>query len=91
MQRVWFTFVLRRLTDLNLTTELYLLAFGPLRSVFSARELDTFTNTMMERGLRVRNGLVETQGLEDNMTGVDGDAEGELEYNASELRRLMPY
>jgi len=46
---------------------------------------------MMERGLRVRNGLVETQGLEDNMTGVDGDAEGELEYNASELRRLMPY
>lgn len=78
-----------------LTTELYLLAFGPLRTVFNARELDAFADTMAERELRMRKGLDEMlDGWEEETAEKDKheeDSTDELEYNASELRRLMPY
>jgi len=79
-----------------LAKELYLVAFGPLRSVFNARELDAFSDAMMERELRMRHGPVELlEGWKGDMVEENnGDAEestDELEYNASELRRLMPY
>ena len=52
---------------------------------------------MAERGIRTRNGLdellegwKETTGLDVEMKSPDSD-EDELEYNASELRRLRPY
>lgn len=77
-------------------TELYLLAFGPLRSVFTSSELNNFAETMAERGLRMRTALDETlggwSGVEiDNGVEIDSGEEGDLEYNAQELRRLMPY
>ena len=80
-----------------MTTELYLLAFGPLRAVFSARELNVLGDTMAERGIRMRVGLDEVVGeAGENNKGEDGsrgpeDSEDEIEYNARELRRLMPY
>ena len=75
------------------STELYLLAFGPLRSVFQVHELNALAETMAERGIRLRRGLenliesgvVEAGGQEDN------ESEDEIEHNARELRRLMPY
>lgn len=85
-----------RPTATNKTTaELYLLAFGPLRSVFSPQELNSFADTMAERDLRMRKGLDEVlEGWEGNRgtTSDDsGESADELEYNARELRRLMPY
>ena len=82
-------------TLFNSLTELYLLAFGPLRSVFNARELNAFADTMAERELRTRKGLDEfLEGWEEDMAAQEEDGEDgadELEYNANELRRLMPY
>ena len=76
--------------------ELYLLAFGPLRPVFSPRELNEWAETMAERGLRTRKGLDEMlDGWVDpsaRRAGSDAEeAEDEIEYNARELRRLRPY
>lgn len=76
---------------------MYLVAFGPLRSVFQKHELNALADTMAERGIRLRQGLDEVVGntgdeieeKEDNERGSDG--EDEIEYNAKELRRLMPY
>jgi len=77
----------------NIHLGLYLLAFGPLRGVFSASELDDFGEVMAERSIRMRKGLDEIVGewmeakqMEDNESGED-----EIEYNARELRRLKPY
>lgn len=84
---------------IGLQTDLYLLAFGVLRSVFSAHELNALGDLMAERGLRLRKGLDEVLEGSD-MEGVrerEGDLEGEeselseIEYRAQELRRLMPY
>ena len=76
-------------------TELYLLAFGPLRSVFSPRELDSFADAMAERELRMRHDLDEMlEGWADDSAvakGEETEGDDELEYNARELRRLMPY
>jgi len=76
-------------------TELYLLAFGPLRGVFQVHELKGLADTMAERGIRLRQGLDEVvgdmvdEGREDEREeSVDED---EIEHNARELRRLMPY
>ncbi len=80
-------------------TELYLLAFGPLREVFSTRELRLLAETMAERRIRMRVGLDEVVGdwtdnaqraREDMGESRSGD-EDEIEHNARELRRLMPY
>ncbi|KAF5356140.1 hypothetical protein D9756_004075 [Leucocoprinus leucothites] len=75
---------------------LYLLAFGALRSVFTAQELNSLADLMAERGLRLRKGLDEMLECWD-MEGVeeDGEAseggESEIEQRAAEMRRLMPY
>ena len=75
---------------------LYLLAFGPLRQEFTARELNHLADTMSERGIRLRKSLdeiVEHGGnIEHPQAGDDSDGPvDELEYNSRELRRLMPY
>lgn len=71
---------------------LYLLAFGPLRDVFTARELEGFVDIMAERGLRVRRGLEEYgwKGGEREENGYIGEGD-EIEQAADERRRLMPY
>ncbi|KAF9474100.1 hypothetical protein BDN70DRAFT_885209 [Pholiota conissans] len=85
----------RAIGECPLVKELYLLAFGPLRSVFHVHELNALADTMAERGIRLRQGLDEViEGVE---TAVEGEGEGsessedEIEHNARELRRLMPY
>ena len=79
---------------------MYLLAFGPLREVFSARELNQFADTMAERELRMRVGLDEAvgewgdNGREDGSGGeLEGESgpEDEIEARAREERRLRPY
>jgi len=42
-----------------LVKDLYMVAFGPLRSEFTASELNGLAETMAERGLRMRRGLDE--------------------------------
>lgn len=76
----------------NTDTGLYLLAFGPLRQVFTARELAGFVDIMAERGLRIRRGLDEYRGREEEEEG-EGEEEDkdEIERAAEERRRLMPY
>ena len=60
--------------DTGMVTELYLLAFGPLRSVFSGRELQDWGEAMVERGIRLRRGLNEAL---EGWVEVDGEAEGD--------------
>jgi len=75
------------------STELYLLAFRPLRSVFQVHELNALAETMAERGIRLRQGLESV--MENNVVEADGqednESEDEIEHNTRELRRLMPY
>ncbi|KAF9462110.1 NRDE-2, necessary for RNA interference-domain-containing protein [Collybia nuda] len=85
----------RAIAECPLVKELYLLAFGPLRSVFSAHELRAMADTMAERGIRLRRGLEEglvgwkeTKATDMDSSGESGD---EIEEDARELRRLMPY
>jgi hypothetical protein len=68
----------------------------PLRSVFEPHELDVFVDAMAGRSIRMRTGLDAI--LErDRSIAVEeevaegSDADGEIEHNARELRRLMPY
>ncbi len=75
---------------------IYLLAFGPLRSVFASHELNALADTMAERGLRLHYGLDEV--LPDGMDMIENreqenqnNSEDEIEHNAKELRRLRPY
>ena len=56
-------------TRANMDTGLYLLAFGPLRPVFTARELAGFVDRMSERGLRIRRGLEEYGWKEEEQEG----------------------
>ncbi|KAK2461663.1 hypothetical protein APHAL10511_006126 [Amanita phalloides] len=86
----------RAIGECPLVKDLYLMAFGPLRSVFSSQELISLADSMAERGIRIRHALDEI--LEGWMMGkVDGTqkeedhALDEIEENAQELRRLMPY
>ena len=82
-------------------TDLYILAFGALRAVFSAGELNQWADTMAERGLRMRVGLDEVVGdwadAGAGRVGSDSDSDGgsetedEIESSARERRRLMPY
>ena len=76
-----------------LVKELYLLAFGPLRSVFESRELMKIVEGMVERGLRLRKDLEEPAGITQAGSRERDDDYGEedIEYNAEELRRLRPY
>ena len=75
--------------------ELYLLAFGPLRSVFDGKELQSLADLMVERGIRLRQALDEVvEGNKENNGALEDNREeemDEIEHNAQELRRLMPY
>jgi len=77
-----------------LVKELYLLAFGPLRSVFESRELMRVAEGMVESGLRLRKDVEEPAEIVvpagSREMDVD-DGEKDIEYNAEELRRLRPY
>ena len=75
------------------STELYLLAFGPLRSVFQVHELNALADTMAERGIRLRRGLENLieSGVAEAGGEEDNESEDEIEHNARELRRLLPY
>ena len=73
--------------------ELYLLAFDSLRSEFANEQLDTLIATMVERGLRLRKDFDGDVVMEEVQAGEDdeSDSDSEIEENARELRRLMPY
>lgn len=73
------------------STELYLLAFGPLRSVFQVHELNALAETMAERGIRFRQGLEDVMTVEASQRPEDDESDDEMEHNARELKRLMPY
>ncbi|KAG6862421.1 hypothetical protein C0995_011861 [Termitomyces sp. Mi166 len=85
----------RAIRECPLVKDLYLLAFGPLRSVFSGKELIGIADTMAERGLRLRAGLDEGlagwKGEVDAGTDLESDGADEIMDSARELRRLMPY
>lgn len=71
------------------------MAFGPLRGVFQVHELNGLADTMAERGIRLRQNLDEILGqmdaTEEGAREGSEDSEDEIEHNARELRRLMPY
>ncbi|RDB29182.1 Protein NRDE2 [Hypsizygus marmoreus] len=85
----------RAIGECPLVKELYLLAFGALRGVFSANELNGIADTMAERGLRLRRGLDEVlagwNNVEENKEEMSDSGDDEIVDNARELRRLMPY
>jgi hypothetical protein len=62
--------------------------------VFSPTELNSFSDTMAERELRMRKGIDDF--LEGWKDANDGDGESdeeldEIEHNAKEYLRLLPY
>ena len=77
-------------------SELYLIAFGPLRKAFKARELALLAETMAEKGLRLRGSiedLIDFGGTDDPKPkeSLGDEEEDEIVERAKELRRLMPY
>ncbi|EIN14098.1 hypothetical protein PUNSTDRAFT_140471 [Punctularia strigosozonata HHB-11173 SS5] len=88
----------RAVAECPLNKQLYLLAFGPLRSTFTAAELDSLVETMAERGLRLRRGLdeVATSSPAGSVHWAPASrsedyGEEEIEERAREMRRLRPY
>ncbi|KAJ7630811.1 NRDE-2, necessary for RNA interference-domain-containing protein [Roridomyces roridus] len=86
----------RAIGDCPLVKELYLIAFGPLRSVFSAAELNGFADTMVERELRLRRGLdefLEGWALVEDKADSDSEQDNgdEIEMRAREYRQRLPY
>jgi hypothetical protein len=81
------------INECPLVKELYLLAFGPLRSVFESRELMRVVEGMVERGLRLRKDLEGPAEIvpASSREREDDYGEEDIEYNAEELRRLRPY
>ncbi|KAG8969019.1 hypothetical protein FRC03_004986 [Tulasnella sp. 419] len=81
------------------TKEFYLVAFKlPLRHMFTIKDLEQWSNTMLERRLRVRLGLEDysdaVDGHGDDGSNRDSDMQGgddELEEVIKERLRLMPY
>lgn len=62
--------------------------------MFKPIELNSFADTMAERELRMRRGLDELlEGWEDGggKNEESDDSGDEIERNAEELRRLMPF
>ncbi|KAG8811404.1 hypothetical protein FRC17_002464, partial [Serendipita sp. 399] len=71
--------------------ELYMMAFGPLRSVFSARELNALVEMMVDRGIRMRRdlgefikGWIDPSAFEDDQGSNGGDMEVEALIQARE-------
>jgi hypothetical protein len=68
-----------------------------LRSIFKPQELDTFVEIMAERQIRMRTELdILLEGwkevdMEEEEEDDSSGADSEIERNAQELRRLMPY
>ena len=92
-------FIFRTLYSFDVLPGLYMMAFTqPLRSEFTNSELEVLVNTMMERGIRIRED-VESYVEEARRGEVSDDQESdtdmgdvnELEIVASEQRRLAPY
>ncbi|KAI0307929.1 NRDE-2, necessary for RNA interference-domain-containing protein [Multifurca ochricompacta] len=89
--------ILQALGECPLVKDIYMQAFDRLRPAFSAHELKSLWETMVERGLRIRKGLDEViEGWEDVEGGTverEEEMEGmdEIEYNSRELARLKPY
>ncbi|KAJ6519696.1 NRDE-2, necessary for RNA interference-domain-containing protein [Mycena sanguinolenta] len=86
----------RAIGDCPLVKELYLVAFGPLRGVFSAQELNGFADTMAERELRLRRGLDELLEGWEEKPGSEMDEEednggDEIENAARDYRARLPY
>ncbi|KDR85329.1 hypothetical protein GALMADRAFT_234148 [Galerina marginata CBS 339.88] len=82
----------RAIGECPLVKDLYLLAFGPLRGVFQTHELNALADTMVERGIRLRQGIEElVAGEAEILEESEGEGEDEIEEDARELRRLMPY
>lgn len=78
--------------------DFYLLAFGPLRTVFSEKELQDFVDAMAERGIRMRQSFEDVVDVkatstirEDEQDSGSESPMDEIEYRAQELRRLRPY
>ena len=61
--------------------------------MFQVYELNALAETMVERGIRLRQGLEDVieSGVVKGDEQEDNDSEDEIEHNARELRRLMPY
>lgn len=84
---------------LNHLLDFYLLAFGPLRTVFTDQELQDFADAMADRGVRMRQSLEDVIDVRANLKmqadseedSESGDPLDEIERNAQELRRLRPY
>jgi hypothetical protein len=71
-------------------------AFNRLRPAFSAHELKSLWEGMVERGLRIRKGLEEeiegwVEGKGFQLEGKESEELDEIEYNSRELARLKPY
>ncbi|CAK5264904.1 unnamed protein product [Mycena citricolor] len=87
----------RAIGDCPLVKDLYLLAFGPLRSVFTTRELNSFADSMAEREIRTRRGLDsfvvgwKEKDAQENLPEDDIPEGDEIERSANEYRRLLPY
>lgn len=61
--------------------ELYLIAFGQLRTVFTARELNDMIAAMVDRGIRMRRDIQEQlEGWIDPSTAIEED-----EHNAGDM------
>ncbi|KAH7104612.1 DUF1740-domain-containing protein [Auriculariales sp. MPI-PUGE-AT-0066] len=81
--------------DCPWSKDLYLPAFGPIQSAFKSTELSHWAESMVERGVRLRQELdIFTQNQDDHDMDDGEDlpaVEAEIEHRAHELRRLMPY
>ncbi len=80
-------------TQANVPPAIYLIAFGPLLSVFSTAELDELCATMVERQIRIRHDI---EGYLEGWVSPDVEersdlGEQEVEALAAEHRRLMPF
>ncbi|KAI9512862.1 DUF1740-domain-containing protein [Russula earlei] len=86
--------LLQAIAECPLVKDIYMEAFIRLRPVFTAHELKTLWETMVERGLRIRKGLEDVfdgWGNAKEDEGSDGHELDEIEYNSRELARLKPY
>ncbi|KAL1762021.1 NRDE-2, necessary for RNA interference-domain-containing protein [Schizophyllum commune] len=85
----------RAVRECPFAKELYMMAFDALRPAYNARELAELGDLMAERDIRMRRGLdeIEVGGAEESSSS-DSESDGgdcELEQQAREYRRLMPY
>ncbi|KAF8575509.1 hypothetical protein K439DRAFT_1398173 [Ramaria rubella] len=85
----------RAVAECPLVKELYLVAFGPLRAVFTPRELLGWEETMAERGIRLHHSLDEYVGPDarkgDESSESESGGEDDLEQQSRDYRRLAPF